>query len=240
MASSDAPAIAIRSLEPELLDVLPAGDPQAIESRRDLVWINALMRQAPIMRRLLLRHAAEAPRRILEIGAGDGRFMLTMARRLAKRWPGVELVLLDRTTGVFAQTTRAEFGRLGWRAEALTADIFDWAADAGKERFDVICANLFLHHFDDAQLTRLFGPLARLAPLFVATEPLRARLPLWATRLLPAIGANPVTLHDAAASVRAGFAGGELGRLWPASVGPVLEERRAGLFTHVFAAAGGQ
>ena len=238
MADSGASTVAVRMLQPELLDVLPAADPQAIGSRRDLVWINALMWQAPIMRRLLVRHAGEAPRRILEIGAGDGRFMLGIARRLAKRWPDVELVSLDRTPGVLAPTTRADFGRLGWRVEPVTDDIFEWAASAGKERFDIACANLFLHHFDDTQLARLLALMAPLAPLFIAAEPLRARLPLRATRLLPAIGANAVTLHDAAASVRAGFAGAELTRLWPASAGPVLEERRAGLFTHVFAAAG--
>lgn len=238
MADLGAPTVAARSPEPELLDVLPADDPQAIGSRRDLVWINALMRQAPVMRRLIKRYDGEAPRRVLEIGAGDGRFMLGMARRLAKRWPRVEIVLLDRTPGLVAAPVRAEFERLGWRVEPVTADIFEWAAGAARERFDIVCANLFLHHFDDARLARLFALLAPLTPLFVATEPLRARLPLSATRLLPAIGANRVTLHDAAASVRAGFAGTELTRLWPAGAGPVLEERRAGLFSHVFAARG--
>ena len=236
---SAAATISVRSIEPELLDVLPASDPKAVGSRRDLVWINALMWQPLIMRRLLARHVFNPPRRILEIGAGDGRFMLTVARRMAGRWPGVDLLLLDRAP-VLGPEVRRAFERFGWRAQAVTADVFEWAASAApNERFDVISANLFLHHFDEAALARLFRHLAAMAPLFVATEPWRAGLPLLATRLLPAIGANSVTLHDAAASVRAGFAGPELSQLWPGGAGRVLEERRVGPFTHVFAARGG-
>jgi 2-polyprenyl-3-methyl-5-hydroxy-6-metoxy-1,4-benzoquinol methylase len=224
-----------RCVEPELLDVLPASDPQAIGSRRDLAWINALMWQPLIMRRLLVRHATRPPRRILEIGAGDGCFMLAVAGPLARHWPGVELVLLDRTPLLTDEVTE-KFERLAWRVETVTADVFEWAGKNANQRFDIVSTNLFLHHFDNTALARLFALIAPLAPLFVATEPWRASFPLFATRLLPAIGANRVTLHDAAASVRAGFCGTELSRLWPQGKGRVLEERRAGLFTHVFAA----
>ncbi len=54
--------------------------------------------------------------------------------------------------------------------------------------------------------------------------------------MLWAIGCNRVTLHDAAASVRAGFRGGELAASWPQSGGWDVEERAAGLFSHSFAA----
>jgi hypothetical protein len=50
------------------------------------------------------------------------------------------------------------------------------------------------------------------------------------------IGCNAVTRHDAAASVRAGFAGRELSALWPARPGWRLREGRAGLFSHLFVA----
>ncbi|MBA3448575.1 MAG: hypothetical protein H0T56_13410, partial [Pseudaminobacter sp.] len=100
-----------------------------------------------------------------------------------------------------------------------------------------IAANLFLHHFCDADLKRLFAALLPLAPVFVAAEPRRSRLALVSARSLWAIGANDVTRHDAPASVRAGFAGSELSQLWPAGHGCVLEERCIGPFTHVFAAS---
>ena len=69
----------------------------------------------------------------------------------------------------------------------------------------------------------------------VATEPLRTPLSYLAARAVGAIGANAVTRHDAPASVRAGFHGAELSRLWPGMVG---FEGGRGPFTHGFAARG--
>ncbi|MCV3243539.1 hypothetical protein [Mesorhizobium sp. ZC-5] len=227
--------LALRRVEPEILDGLSAGDPRAQASRRDLRRINALMIQAGIMARLLRRRVARPPRRILEIGAGDGAFMLAVARRMAKRWPRVELTLLDRAdliTGLRID----EFAALGWRAEAVTADVFEWLTRAGHQRVDVIAANLFLHHFDDAGLASLFAGLRPLTAVFIATEPRRGAVALAASRLLWAIGANDVTLHDAPASVRAGFVGAELSGLWPRGDGAFIEERDIGPFTHTFVA----
>jgi 2-polyprenyl-3-methyl-5-hydroxy-6-metoxy-1,4-benzoquinol methylase len=229
-------ALTHRSLTPEILDGLAADDPRALASRRDLRRINALMFQAPIMASLLRKFSPRPPARILEIGAGDGSFMLKVARRMAGYWPAVELTLLDRVRLVSAGLS-AEFERLGWSMDTITADVFDWAQRDSGKRFDAITVNLFLHHFDDAGLVRLFSLLAPKAPLLLATEPSRANWALVAARLLPAIGANDVTRHDAVQSVRAGFRGSELSSLWLAANGEPLEERRAGPFSHVFAGA---
>ena len=75
--------LAVRRLVPEILDGLAADDPAAIASRRDLVRVNALMFQDRIMIGLMRKHVRAGPLRILEIGAGDGRFMLAVARRVA-------------------------------------------------------------------------------------------------------------------------------------------------------------
>jgi hypothetical protein len=222
-----------RVLVAEHLDRLPADDPAAIASRRDLRRINRISAQPRIMARALGRNLRRPPQRILEIGAGDGATSLFLARRLAKRWPGVTMVLLDRLDLV-APATRQGFEALGWRAEPAVADVFDWLRCRTGVRFDAVLANLFLHHFD-CRLPDLLAGVARLAPLFVATEPSRDRLTLACSRLLGLIGANAVTRHDAPASVRAGFAGGELAALWPAQ-GWQTEERRAWPFSHLFVA----
>jgi protein-L-isoaspartate O-methyltransferase len=225
--------LAHRRVEPEILDGLSADDPRAITSRRDLRRINALMFQASIMSRLLRRHVRRPPSRILEIGAGDGTFMLAVARRLAKRWPNIELTLLDRAN-LITPERREEFARLGWRTDVVVADVFDWIGEAGQARFDVVTANLFLHHFTDRDLASLLAALQPLTAALVAAEPPRSGIALAASRLLR-IGVNDVTRHDAPASVRAGFRGTELSALWPAGQGVAVEERRAGPFTHIFA-----
>ncbi|CDX41004.1 hypothetical protein MPLSOD_40649 [Mesorhizobium sp. SOD10] len=94
-----------RTLVPEILDRLAADDPRALHSRRDLRRINVLMFQAPIMASLMRKFMAKAPCRILEIGAGDGTFMLKVARRMAKDWPEVELTMLDRVGLVTPELT---------------------------------------------------------------------------------------------------------------------------------------
>src|SRR5918994_7946729 len=124
--------LAQRLVEPEILDGLCEADPLAVAARRDLVRVNALMFQQAIMARLLADRV-RSPHRILEIGAGDGVFMLGVARRLAKRWPGVELTLLDRADLVTPERSAA-FAELGWQARTITADVFDWLSGAGNAR----------------------------------------------------------------------------------------------------------
>lgn len=78
----------IRTLHPKLLDDLPADEPAAIGSRRDLRRLNTLMGHAAIIARCLKNiFPHEPPSRILEIGAGDGQLLLRVARRLhSSRW----------------------------------------------------------------------------------------------------------------------------------------------------------
>lgn len=227
-------ALAERRLTPELLDHLPASDPQAVGSRRDLVRINAVMFQASIMAWRLRRDLQPPPRRILEIGCGDGAFMLAVLKRMKQHWPGGELVLLDQQDLVSTKR-RVRFAELGWQVETVKADALEWTEQSAVG-FDLVAANLFLHHFDEAELARLLSATARLAPAFVATEPQRTGIALAATGLLRAIGANAVTLHDAAVSVRAGFAGQELSGLWPGGAAMTVREAGVGPFTHVFSA----
>jgi hypothetical protein len=225
-----------RRVEPEWLDELAPNDPRAIRSRRDLRRVNSFMLQAGIMRRLLLlAFTDQRPRFILELGGGDGSFILKVAQGLVPNWPGVRVTLLDRQP-VVAQETREAFQALGWKLEVVTADVFAYLEAAAGTQADVVTANLFLHHFPDARLRRLLALAATIAPRIVACEPRRSAWSLGASRLLWAIGCNDVSRHDAAASVRAGFLGTELSALWPRQQGWRLSERPAGLFSHAFVA----
>jgi len=218
-----------RTLEPELLDLLAAEDPRARASRRDLVRINFVMRQQAIMARLLRPLAA--PRRLADLGSGDGRLLLAVARRMAAHWQGVTALLVDRQDIVSPQT-RAGFSALGWKCESVTGDIFEVMPHLDAE---IITANLFLHHLEDVALARLLRLAAEKARGFVACEPRRSQSALLASRMVFALACNHVTRHDAVASVRAGFDGRELWRLWP-SEGWRLREGLALPFTHFFSA----
>jgi SAM-dependent methyltransferase len=177
-----------------------------------------------------------SPRRILELGAGDGTFMLRLANRLVSRWRSVEVILLDRQ-GVVSPETRDGFGALGWRVETVTADAFEYLECMPSLSVDIIAANLFLHHFCDKQLALLLARTALACRrLFVACEPRRSAFALLGSCLTWAIGCNDVTRHDVVVSVRAGFLGAELSALWPQRPDFVFLEDAAGLFTHCFVA----
>jgi Methyltransferase domain len=225
-----------RQVQPEWLDLLPGDDPCALRARRDLRRLNGWMMQPGIMERLLTRHSPDRnPRAILELGAGDGTFMLRLARRLAARWQGVRVILLDRQA-IVSDETRDGFRGLGWQLETVTADVFEFLDHRAESSVDIITANLLLHHFTCGRVKRLFAHAALLAPLFVACEPRRAVPGLICSQLLWTIGCNAVTRHDAAVSVRAGFAATELWQLWPEHGRWQLHEHPAGLFTHCFVA----
>jgi hypothetical protein len=224
----------LRTLTPEILDYLAPDDPRAVRSRRDLVLINAMMRQSAIMAKALARYPA--PNLLADLGGGDGRFMLKVARRLAKCWQGVTVMIADQRAIVSADT-KAQFAQLGWRCESLTGDIFETLPRVNP---DIVTANLFLHHFDEAALKQLLALVAARAKSFVACEPRRGGLALLGARLVFVLGANDVSRHDAVASVRAGFAASELSALWPQEQIKhrtwKLREKSVFPFTHLFEA----
>ena len=223
-----------RIVQPELLDALPPDDPRAIHSRRDLRRVNTWMRNHAIMTKALQTGVnGSPPRQITDLGAGDGYFLLRVAEKISPGWPGVNATLLDNQK-IISRQNLASFAPLGWRAEAVASDIFDWLPGAGA--LDTVVTNLFLHHFDNARLVELFRAVADRARLFVAIEPRRASWPMFWCHLLWVIGCNSVTRHDAAISVRAGFSNDELSALWPDKRDWQLTERRAGFFSHLFVA----
>jgi hypothetical protein len=236
-----------RDVRPEILDDLPPTDPRAIRSRRDLRRVNRAIGSCRILnratRRALAPTARHHPLRILELGAGDGSLALRVAARLATSWPRAEITVLDRQS-LATVATGAAFARLGWTLRPLTVDVLEWARAPVQhppaERWDVTLANLFLHHFEEDALRGLLSAVASRCDAFVACEPRRDLPALIGSRLLPALGVSADTRYDALVSVRAGFRGNELSRMWPASgTRWGLEEHRAGLFSHLFIATRG-
>jgi hypothetical protein len=240
-----------RVVLPEVLDGLAVEDGAAQRSRRDLQRVHRAMgTRATLLRALRalpLTHAKTAsfaPLRVLELGAGDGSLMLGVAHSLQGEWPAVELTLLDRLP-LLTTATVAGYALAGWTATAEVGDALDWATRAKAERlapqatsrWDLIVANLFLHHFKSAELAMLLAAVANSGDHFVACEPRRAWLAWAGSHLVGALGANAVTREDAVLSVHAGFRGQELRALWPAMAGWNLSESAAGLFSHCFVAS---
>jgi hypothetical protein len=226
-----------RCIEPELLDALPPEDPRAVGSRKDLRWVNAWMGNAQTAARALgLSFPKEPPRCLVDLGAGDGSFILQVARRLPRDWQGVRVILLDKQNSVRPKAYEG-LKRLGWHPEVLESDVMDWLRAPSPRACDGLIANLFLHHFSEPLLAELLERAAALTRVFVAVEPRRTLSSLALSRLLWFIGCNAITRHDAPISVRAGFCDRELSQLWPSPGAWSLHEGPAGLASHAFVAS---
>jgi SAM-dependent methyltransferase len=179
---------------------------------------------------------AVQPRRILELGAGDGTLLLRFARAQRPRWSDVELTLLDRVELVSEQT-HAGYRELGWQMSFLRADALEWAASRQTRSYDLCFANLFLHHFEPAPLILLLRAVAAATDAFVACEPRRSNIARAGSRLIVLLGASEVTRQDAVKSVAAGFTDRELSAAWNTAAGDWnLVEFPAPPFSHCFAA----
>jgi SAM-dependent methyltransferase len=226
-----------RCVLPEALDSLTADDPRGRRSRRDLRRVHTAMRSVSILLRAVARlPLTTQPRRILELGAGDGTLLLRFARAQRPAWIDVDLTLLDRLDLV-SEGTREAYRELGWRVTVERVDALEWAAEPHDRHYDMCFANLFLHHFDAAPLATLLRSVAESTDALVACEPRRSALARLGSRLVVFLGANDVTREDAVKSVAAGFAGRELSAAWTAADGNwIVEEFPALPFTHCFTA----
>ena len=183
-----------RTLQPELLDSLPPGHPDALHNRRDLQLTNRIMGNHRWYARTLPRLLAPGDV-ALELGAGTGE----LGSRLARHQVPVDgLDLWPRPAGWPA-------GRL-WHV----ADLRDFS---GFGNYAAVMGNLIFHQFADDELAALGTRLRPQARVILACEPARRRLSQTLYRVLgPVCGANHVSLHDAHISIAAGFRGDELPR----------------------------
>ena len=178
-----------RTVTREILDHLPAADPAAQASRRDLRVLNRVMGSPRWFQRTLCQHLRQGER-VLELGAGDGH--------LASLAPA----------GVVWDAVDRDERPAGWRGREWHRQ--DLRAFSAWSEYDVLVGNLIFHHLTQTEL-QLVGAHCRHLRLILACEPHRS----WGARLgfallCPIIGANAVTRHDGRVSIAAGFRGSEL------------------------------
>ena len=228
-----------RILQPEMLDGLPADHPAAVASRKDLRIINRLMNHVSFLNRStrwIQDKAKKSPVRIVELGSGDGSLACRMLLRWGKVATGSRILFMDQSPCL--EKNHAEpLDRLGWEVDNQVVDVFKWFEKDASE-IDLCFASLFVHHFTFEEISRLFDQLKARTKAFVCLEPRRDWKGLLAAKALWCIRCDPVTLNDACISVRAGFLNQELSQIWMQNTETSwdMEERSAGLFSHLFSA----
>ena len=184
--------IAERKVEPEWLDRLPADDPRAIRSRRELRWINALMRNESWILQKIQQHSKQIKGPVTEWGAGEGE----LCRKIKQALPNSEVSAIDLVAAPPQWPSE-----IAWHMGDLTE-----MKPIGTDL--TIVANLFLHHLTNDQLRQL-QPWWENASLIIINEPLRKHSShFWGRCLWPIL--HDVTRHDMHISIDAGFVRGEL------------------------------
>ena len=180
-----------RVIIPEILDSLNPADPRAIRSRRDLRWIDLYLGNSRWIVRQLKKQTPR-PARIIEIGAGEG----DLCRKVQTSLPSSTVTGLD-----LIQRPASLPVSIQW----IGGDFYQTLPNINA---DACIGSLILHHFSDEALRDLGAHLQSFRSLTFC-EPLRARLPLFLSKLSCTF-LSEVTRHDMPASIRAGFSTGEL------------------------------
>ncbi|TDU70987.1 hypothetical protein EI77_02105 [Prosthecobacter fusiformis] len=184
-----------RDIQPELLESLPHDHPDALRSRQDLLQVNGIMGNHRWIARMLRRHAAPGWK-ITEIGAGDGALSLQLAEKGLCR--AQDLHAFDLAPRPASWPPAAAWTQ---------GDLFAHPMPPSQ----VLIANLFLHHFQPAQLSLLGSRIPPEAKLILAAEPARYRIHTFLGRFFCILAElHPVTRYDMQVSIRAGFRSQEL------------------------------
>jgi len=201
-----------RRRDAEWMDADGNGRDALAPTLRDLRRVNRLLGgRAALLSAVRPRVEAIEPGgtfRMLDVGTGEGdlpRAVVDLAGRLGRR---AEIVAIDRDPTVAALAAERCAGVAGIRV--LRADALALPFAAGT--FDVACASLFLHHFDDGAAVRVLREMARVAR--GDRVPWAFTAALGRLRLL-----SPMSRNDGPLSVLKGFTAAELLALGRAATG---------------------
>ena len=194
--------LGVRGCDAEWMDDAAQGEEAFGAALRDLEFLNRVtFGYWPTLRWLdrLATRTGATRFSVLDVGAGGGDMLRSIARWGAARGITLELTGLDRSPAAATAAHRA-----GTPGAWLVADLFDLPADAS---YDVGISALFAHHLADADLVRFLRWMDRHARIgWLINDIHRHAVPwavLWAgTRLLRL---DPMVVHDSTISVARAF-----------------------------------
>ena len=138
-----------RVILPELLDLLPPDDPDAMRAREEMLQVNAIMGNHRWIERMVRRHS-EPGWRITELGAGDGA--LSMRLLASGCCSASSLHAFDMAPRPPHWPKAAHWARGDILKQALPET-------------EIVVANLFLHQFTREELRMMGGQLSPVARL---------------------------------------------------------------------------
>lgn len=202
-----------RNLQPELMDDPGISTRDHVHALRGLARLNRVSRIERTVLRALKPFLGEEPLSVLDVAAGSGDLIASLARRTTGhrlRFTGCDI------SATACEQMRNNFDRLGETVSArLSAVQCDALSDPLPKGHDIVMCHLFLHHLAEPDIVRLLGSMREAAGKAVVITDLRRTrrgyaLALLASRLLTH---SRVVHTDALLSVRGSLTSDELREL---------------------------
>ena len=201
--------------DPEWMDGAGNSEDDLARVLEDLGRVNRFLQGNRIslaaVRRYVHRGGHRGVLRVLDVGAGRGDLGMALVREARREGRAIEVVALDRDPVIAGLAVRACAAYPEIRV--VEGDALD--PPFADRSFDLVVANLFLHHFDLDAAVDVVSRLRRLATQAVLINDLRRhRLP---HALFSAAGwilvRHPRAFDDGKLSVLRGFTPAELDRV---------------------------
>jgi len=201
-----------RVLTKELLDLDGHTDAEVLDDLRQIRRVNRYLGGARLVRNrlaLLLKNDGPAsPLRLLDVATGSADLPLSVVQWSRRRGLEVEIAALDRHPQVtrFAASELRGISQIHLvRGDALDLPVL------GAPFHYALCS-LFLHQLDETQAVRFLRDLLERVTRAVLVNELRRERLHYVTAWLLArmMTRNPITRHDAPASVRNAYTPAEL------------------------------
>ncbi|GAB4232708.1 MAG: class I SAM-dependent methyltransferase [Ekhidna sp.] len=200
----------VRSEEQEIMDDLTISGPVVAQTLRELNTINRWLGGNQISVGAYKRLASKNEQKIsvADLGCGGGDLMKEMARWSRKKGVNAQFTGFDANPHIvaYARENTSDFSEIAYEAEDILSSKFR------ARSFDLIHCCLFLHHFTEAQLVRLFRQFKEQTRIGVIVNDLhRHPLAYWSIGLLTWIfSKSEMVRNDASVSVARGFKRKEL------------------------------
>ena len=199
------PDLRFRKYEDELMDDLSAGGEVMDITLKELDIINRLLggNQATInpVKSYLLKHTGKT-HTIVDLGCGSGEMLRKLSSWADDNNIDVDLIGIDANPHViqYARQHSAGYENVTYRC----LDVFSEEVKSLKP--DIFLSTLFLHHFDEDQLSYLIGMMYENSQLVVINDIHRHWFAFYSIRLLTLLFSNSeMVRNDASLSVERAF-----------------------------------
>lgn len=205
------PDFSQRSEVVEIMDDLNCSGPVIDQTLRELEFINKWLGGNSVTLNGLNKILSDCPDtslKIADLGCGGGDMLMLISDKLKKSSSKPVLTGIDANPNIiaYAKKNAASYPEINFKA----LDVF--SNEFRQEKFDVVFATLFFHHFSGKQLIDLFRHLNSTTRYGIVVNDLhRHPLAYYPIKFLTrAFSKSPMVINDAPLSVHRGFTRAEL------------------------------